>query len=165
MRHHPCIVVGCALAFLLSPGSAAAEGKKAIWGPEWMPDGSHALPVYRELGVRYLQLKLLWPKAAPARPTHPTDPEDPAYHWPSGLERTIRAARNQGIRIALMVNSSPSWANGGRSAEWAPRNGDYAEFLTAAARRYDGVRHWMIWGEDDLGRGEPPGGLQAASDE
>ncbi len=46
-----------------------------------------------------------------------------------------------------MVARSPSWANGGRAPEWAPRNRAFANFLTAAARRYRGVRHWMIWGE------------------
>jgi hypothetical protein len=49
--------------------------------------------------------------------------------------------------MALMVASSPPWANGGRSPEWAPRNRAFANFLTAAARRYPDVHHWMIWGE------------------
>ncbi len=43
---------------------------------------------------------------------------------------------------------TPAWANGGRTPDWAPTAPrDYARFLTAAARRYPAVRHWMIWGE------------------
>jgi hypothetical protein len=145
MRNYSLVAVS-ALAFVLSIGPAQAHTRKAIWGPELMPDGPSALPIYRALGVRYLQL-LNWSVAAPSRPDHPTDPADPAYQWPSSLDRTIRAARKMGVRIALMLSASPSWANGGRSQEWVPRNRDYSDFVTAAARRYRGVRHWMIWGE------------------
>jgi hypothetical protein len=78
MRRFSPVVVS-ALAFVLSSGPAVAHAKKAIWGPELMPDGSSALPIYRELGVRYLQLPLNWSAVAPSRPDHPTDPADPAY--------------------------------------------------------------------------------------
>ena len=46
-----------------------------------------------------------------------------------------------------MVRGSPAWANGDRPPEWAPDPTSYARFLTAASRRYPGVRRWMIWGE------------------
>ena len=55
MRRFSMVVVS-ALAFVLSTGPAQAHTKKAIWGPELTPDGSSALPIYRALGVRYLQL-------------------------------------------------------------------------------------------------------------
>jgi hypothetical protein len=141
------IAVLCAVGLILSPSAATAAGKKAIWGPLEMADGSSALPVYQKLGVRYLQVSLAWSAIAPSRPARPRDPSDPAYRWPPGLDNNVRAARKRGIRIAFMASSSPSWANGGRTAEWAPRNRAFANFLTAAARRYPGVRHWMIWGE------------------
>ena len=52
------------------------------------------------------------------------------------------------MRVALLVEDAPPWANGGRPAIWAPTDaGDYADFLAAAARRYPLVRRWMIWGE------------------
>ena len=146
MRHLPLIGL-CAAALLACAPASFASGKKAIWGPLEKADGSSALPIYEQLGVRYLQTALAWSSIAPVRPARPTDPSDPAYQWPSGLDEAIRAARKRGIRIALMVARSPSWANGGRAPEWAPRNRAFANFLTAAARRYRGVRHWMIWGE------------------
>src|SRR5918992_781068 len=125
--------------------TAAAESKKAIWGPIELPGGGSALPIYEELGVRYMQFQLQWQAIAPSRPTQPADPRDPAYIWPSGLDEVVEAARRRGTRIALMVVKSPAWANGGRANEWAPRNRAFADFVTAAARRYPAVRHWMIW--------------------
>jgi hypothetical protein len=47
-----------------------------------------------------------------------------------------------------MLIGTPSWANGGRSSEWAPDNPrDFADFAVAASRHYPGVHRWMIWGE------------------
>jgi hypothetical protein len=44
--------------------------------------------------------------------------------------------------------SSPSWANRGRAPRWAPEHpAEFADFVRAAARRYAGIRHWMIWAE------------------
>ena len=126
---------------------ARAASNKAIWGPVRMPDGSSAFPVYRALGVRVLQLQLNWEAIAPERPARPTDPADPAYRWPAEVAEAIRMGRRYGVRITLMPWLSPSWANGGRTPEWAPSNREYARFLTAASRKYRSVRHWMIWGE------------------
>ena len=47
-----------------------------------------------------------------------------------------------------MVSGAPGWANGGREPRYAPKDpSDYADFVTAAAKRYPAVHHWMIWGE------------------
>ena len=73
----------------------------------------------------------------------------PVAHRPRASRST--QAREHGIEVALLVTTSPRWANGDRSAEWAPTNPqDYADFVTAASRRYPSVRHWMIWGEPNL---------------
>jgi hypothetical protein len=133
--------------YLATAATAAAANKKAIWGPVRLPDGSSAFPVYRDLGVRFLQLQLHWNEIAPRRPSHLRDPTDPAYNWPPEVAEAIRMGRRYGIKIALMPWRSPSWANGGRSPEWAPKNRHYAGFVKAASRRYRSVRHWMIWGE------------------
>jgi hypothetical protein len=119
-----------------------------IWGPFTMPDGSSAFPVYHELGVQVLQTELLWSATASQRPAQPTNPADPAYHWPAALEQAIGEAARYHIQIAVMVRASPSWSNGGREPSWAPEDpADYANFMTAASRRYPSVRYWMIWGE------------------
>ncbi len=52
------------------------------------------------------------------------------------------------IRVCILVIGAPSWATGSSSVYVAPTNpGDFADFLTAAARKYRSVRDWMIWGE------------------
>ena len=129
---------------LCAPASAARKG---IWGPVDLPDGSSAFPVYEDLGVEDLQLGLAWSAVARTRPAAPRNPADPAYTWPAEIDEAIRRGRRVGIRISLLVNSSPLWANGGRGHAWAPRNSWYADFLTAASRRYPGINVWMIWGE------------------
>jgi len=136
----------CLLACAL-PSTASAGSLKAIWGPLDMPDGSPAFRVYEELGVQVVQMQLRWADTAPSRPAHPADPSDPAYRWPKNVDDAVRAGRRHGIRVALLVNAAPRWANGGRAERWAPNDADYARFLTAASRRYRSVRLWMVWGE------------------
>ena len=52
------------------------------------------------------------------------------------------------MRVALQIIGAPRWANGGHGWNWAPRKPqDFADFATAAARRFPGVHLWMIWGE------------------
>jgi hypothetical protein len=131
---------------LAGPG-AWADSYKSIWGPVRLPDGSSAFPVYDDLGVRVLQLKLNWATVAPERPADPRDPRDPAYRWPADVDEAVRLAPRHRIRLMLQVLQSPGWANGGRPPEWAPSDGAYASFLVAASRRYPSIRHWMIWGE------------------
>jgi hypothetical protein len=148
---------------LATPADAPAASNKAIWGPVRMPDGSSAFPVYRDLGVRFLQLQLSWNEIAPQQPSRPGDPTDPAYNWPVEPAEAIRMGRRYGIKIALMALGSPPWANGQRSPDWAPDNRHYAHFLTAASRKYRAVRHWMIWGEANRRAvfGPLPGGKRA----
>ncbi len=132
---------------LALPATADARTTKSIWGPVRLPGGASAFPVYRDLGVDTFQYALTWSHAAPSRPSQPADPADPAYHWPPELDEAIRLGRRYGVKVAVLVNASPPWANGNRSPAWAPDPREYAHFLTAAARRYPTIRTWMIWGE------------------
>lgn len=130
---------------IVAPASAA---EKAIWGPVTLPNGSSAFGLYRELGIDTLQLTVSWSSVAPTRPGAPTNPADPAYRWPPEIAAAASEAARYGINLALLVSTAPAWANGGREPIWAPNNPqDFANFMTAAARRYPGVRRWMIWGE------------------
>ncbi len=126
---------------------SAASRKKAIWGPA-VSDGVNQFPIYRDLGVGIYQVALNWDSIAPTRPADPRDPADPAYRWPSEVDFAAAEAPRHGIRLSMLAMYTPAWANGGRSPAWAPTDSrDYADFLEAAARRYPGVRLWMIWGE------------------
>jgi len=101
--------------------------------------------------VKIFEIQLRWERVALRRPVTPTSPSDPAYRWDPAVDEAVRQAGNSGIKVAIMVTGSPAWANGGQSSEWAPLSvSDYTNFLIAAARRYPGVRHWMIWGEPVL---------------
>jgi hypothetical protein len=137
------------LLTLAVPATADARfsRKKAIWGPTQV-DGVSQFPIYRDLGAGIFQMQLNWAQVAPTKPVRAADPDDPAYRWPADVDYAISEGRRFGIRVALMLSGAPRWANGGRSSEWAPRNAkDFGRFARAAARRYDDVRHWMIWGE------------------
>jgi hypothetical protein len=121
---------------------------KMIWGPVTFPNGSSAFPTYHRLGVNVFQIDLTWADTASTRPADPDNPSDPAYQWPAELSQAIAQAARYKIKICLLVQGTPGWANGGRASDWAPtRASDYANFLTAAARRYPSVHLWMIWGE------------------
>src|SRR4051812_21732782 len=143
-------VVAIGLAVGASGASAAAPKqtiKKAIWGG-YQYNGVSEFPIYRDLGVGLFETSLPWSTTAPTRPAHPRDPKDPAYVWPASLDYAIAQAAKYHMQVSLLVSFTPSWANGGRPENWAPTSvSDYADFLTAAAKRYPSVRHWMIWGE------------------
>src|SRR5205807_749361 len=106
-------------------------------------------PLYHKLGVSIYEAQLRWDEVAPKRPAHPTNPHDPAYHWPSDIGPAISRARRLHIRVLLQVITAPPWANGGHhESGWAPRHpAAYAQFVTAAARRYPSVHLWQVWGE------------------
>jgi hypothetical protein len=135
------------LALSLGSATPAIGAEKAIWGPVTMPGGGSAFPLYRRLGVDTFQIQLSFEGAATRRPAQPRDPTDPAYTWPPELDQAIRAAKSNRIKVAILVNRSPGWANGGRAGIWAPEPADFRNFLTAAGRRYPAVRRWMVWGE------------------
>jgi hypothetical protein len=133
---------------VLALGAPAHAAEKALWGPAALPDGSSAFGLYDELGIDTLQMSVSWADVAPTRPAAATDPSDPAYRWPADV--TVAAAEGpaHGIRLSLLVANTPPWANGDRPPVWGPSDPqDYADFLTAVARRYPLVRRWMIWGE------------------
>lgn len=134
-----------AMAFVgACPASAAL---KAMWGPG-IEGRSSRFPIYRNLGVHIYQDRLPWATIAPTRPRHPTDPNDRAYKWPTEVDEAVAEATRYHMRVALQIIGAPTWSNGGKAWNWAPKSAyDYARFATAAARRYPSVHLWMIWGE------------------
>ena len=136
------------LGVLMAPTSdAAVTRRKAIWGPLEV-GGVSQFPMYASLGVGIYQADLTWSAVALRRPDHPQDPTDPAYSWPAELDFAVREGARYGIGVSVRVMGSPAWANGFRAPRWAPTNpSDYADFITASAKRYPGIRHWLIWTE------------------
>ncbi len=154
MRGAKPLLFAVILAAIAASGHAPAQGAplKMIWGPNDLPSGKSAFPLYVRLGVDVLQVQLQWNRTAQQRPADPTNPADPAYDWPSDVAKAIARANNSGIKVMLMLRDTPRWANGGRSAKWAPRrDSDFADFAAAASKQFPSVRHWMIWGEPQRG--------------
>jgi len=159
------VLVGLAAALVLAilalaPAAGAAE--KSIWGPSSFPVGNancptgpdpcSAFPTYKQLGADSYQFQIPWDTVAASRPANPRDPNDPAYRWPTYADYTVQQAGQYGISLAVLVQGTPSWANGGRPRAWAPTNPqDYADFVFALSRRYPTVHRWMIWGEPSYG--------------
>lgn len=140
----------CALVLAAAAGTGSAQAatlEKGFWGPAQI-GGVSQFPVYKQLGVTIYQTTLSWASTAPTRPANPRDPADPAYVWPADIDDAIAQASANGMKVLLLIHQAPSWANGGRTPDYAPdKPADYADFARAASRRYPAVRHWMIWGE------------------
>jgi hypothetical protein len=144
------IAIAALLIGAVPTASAAPSQKKAIWGPVFH-NGVSQFPIYADLGVGIFQDWLFWDQIAPTRPANPTDPNDPAYHWPSDIDFAINEGARYGIQVSLMLLHAPGWANGNNAPDWSPSNpADFANFATAASRRYPGVRLWMIEGEPNI---------------
>lgn len=135
------------LATILACSSAPAASLKAMWGPA-THSGVSLFPTYQDLGVKIYEDRLPWQFIAPHRPHSPRNPNDPAYAWPSEVTQAVAEAKRFHMQVALQLIGSPSWANGGKAWNWAPKSPqDFANFAIAAARRYPSVHLWMIWGE------------------
>jgi hypothetical protein len=130
-----------------SPAQAAPPRKKAIWGPVSV-NGVSQFPIYKDLRAGIYEVRLAWNEVATRQPLDARNPADPAYAWPAELDEAVAQGRAAGIRVAVMVKGTPSWANGGLPENWAPTNPqDYADFVRAAGYRYAGVHIWIVWGE------------------
>ena len=143
------LVIFCLFAALeLSNASNAPRNpKKAIWGPSQV-DGKTAFPIYKKLGISIYSMALDWSRVAATKPANPTDPNDPAYKWPGSVTGSVREAGAAGLRVSLTLTKAPTWANGGKPRQWAPTNpSDYANFATAAAKKFPNAHLWMVWGE------------------
>lgn len=154
MNRRLTTILACALAAALGiPAVADAARpakrttKKAIWGPEQI-NGVSQFPIYRDLGVGIYQTGLNWATIARTRPANATDPNDPAYRWPAYLDYTVAEASRYRIKVAVNLTRAPEWANGGQAPEAAPLDEkDFADFATAASKRYPTVKYWIVWGE------------------
>lgn len=59
-----------------------------------------------------------------------------SYDW-SGTDKMMATAASNGVRVLLVVLTSPSWANGGASYTGPPNNAsDYGNFVGKVAARY-----------------------------
>ena len=126
-------------------------------------DPDKTYPLLKKLRVQVVRVNLYWGGrfgVAKRRPSLATNPNDPAYDWRL-FDRAVTYASKNGIKVLFTIMYSPSWANGGRAQNVAPRNSeDLRKFAYAAAWRYSGtftpakattklpaVRLWLAWNE------------------
>src|SRR5205085_2897252 len=99
------------------------------------------------LGVRVVRFSLQWNQIAHTRPATPADPSDPAYDW-SATDPVLDGLHQHGIDVVLQLVGTPSWANGGKPANYAPTSSaTFGAFASAASSQYPWVRRWLIWNE------------------
>src|ERR1700722_7436379 len=111
-------IAAALLAILVLPASAGAFAK-AIWGPAFH-DGQNQFPLYRQLGVKIIEVDLDWANIAPHRPGDPASPKDAAYDWPVSVQQIVTQAQLFHMQVLLQVIGAPGWANGGHPWNWAP---------------------------------------------
>jgi hypothetical protein len=157
-----CGLSATLLLVILASAPAAGAAEKSIWGPSTFPVGNancptgpapcSAFPVYKQLGAQNYQFQIPWDSVATSRPANPRDPNDPAYHWPTFADYDVQQAAQYGISLAVLVQGTPSWANGGRQRAWVPNNlQDFADFMYAISKRYPSIHRWEVWGEPNYG--------------
>ena len=154
-----CIVLACAVAAGAAgarPAHAASGVQYGLTDDAWLVDGpgtlSARLAQLQTLGVQIVRFTLNWNQIATARPAAAASPNDPAYDW-SSADTIIDGLRTHGIGVLLQLLGTPSWANGGHPANYAPSNRtDFRNFAHAAALRYPWVKRWLIWNEPNQGR-------------
>jgi hypothetical protein len=119
-----------------------------------------------------VRVNLIWSAIAPkTRPAgfDPSDPSSPSYNW-STADAPIRDLTAAGFKVLVTIWNAPAWAEGPdrpssvQPGTWRPDPRQFAQFATAAARRYDGtypdptaplttlprVGYWQGWNEPDL---------------
>jgi len=71
----------------------------------------------------------------------------------SRSDALLRGLHARGIEPVVTLYGTPRWANGGRSANWAPASGaTWKSFARRTAQRYPFVRRWLIWNEPNQQR-------------
>ena len=132
-----------AAAAVFAPGAGASPAVRyGIQDDAWLTYGpgtlDQRLAILDGLGVDVVRFTLHWDQLEPRRGT---------FRW-TNADAVLRGLQARRIQPVVTVYGSPRWANGGRSANVAPRSGPtFAAFVRTAARRYPFVRYWTIWNE------------------
>ena len=154
------VALACLAGTLAAPGAAADR----MWmgftdDPElrFAEGRSAELDLVAASRSTIVRTTVQWYLVAPIRPLLAADPFDPAYNF-ADLDELARNAQARGLEVKLALWGTPPWANGGRSAQYAPLDpADFKNFAHAVAERYSGrhpglpfVRFFGIWNESNL---------------
>ena len=141
-------------ALLLAQPVTTRAAPSALYGVQddaWLAHGPGTLEgrldELEEMGVDVVRYTVRWNEVATRQPASPRDHLDPAYEW-EATDAVLRGLRHHRIGAVVTLLGTPAWANGGRSANWAPTSTSaFGNFAHAAARRYSWVEFWTIWNE------------------
>ena len=147
-------LLGASLVLVGAGASATKSVRDVKYGfndDAWLAHGPGTLESrlneLTRLGADVVRFTVRWDAVARKRPVSPRDHGDRAYDW-SEADAILRGLRRHGIDAVVTLYGTPGWANGGRSANWAPTSDlSFANFASATARRYPWVQYWTIWNE------------------
>jgi hypothetical protein len=135
-----------------TPSSAAQSGPAVTRRGDLFGVVTHywgdAIPTrMRELGASWARVHCSW---AEVQPTPDADPS--TWNW--ACPDQAMAAATQGFRVLYGLGYAPSWANGGRSSNYAP-TGDFlsawTHYCAELMRRYSGRGVvYEVWNEPNL---------------
>lgn len=139
-----------------APAHASPSVRYGVHDDAWLLYGpgtlDSRLAELERLGVDIVRYTLRWDQIARQRPGSARDHQDPAYDW-RNADLVLRGLRRHRIAALVTLVGTPSWANGGRSSNWAPTDArTFADFAHAAAARFPWVRAWTIWNEPNQPR-------------
>lgn len=136
------LVLACAFGAATGRAEAAQGVQFGIQDDAWLEFGpgrlSDRVAKIDRLGLDVVRVTLNWYRA---------EPRAGQYNW-SRPDRLLRALRARGLEPVVTIWGTPSWANGGRGPNAAPRRvDDFQRFVEAAAERYSWVTKWIMWNE------------------
>jgi hypothetical protein len=166
------VITLCMLAWLIPAGSATAAPRAHTAsapplgginivgvGPQPLGEADRVIAQAHSLHAKVVRAELPW---SVLEPTGPGQLEPRALAF---ADRLVGDAAADGIRVIMLVESSPCWAssapanllsscNAGRSSQanaWPPRNpADYGAFVAYLAQRYGtNLAAIEIWNEPD----------------
>ena len=110
-------------------------------------DQRHEAKLVRDLGARWVRLKVSWADLEPRR-GH-LDP-----WWLRKTDRAISTTRRARSRVLLVVGGAPPWASGTTDRNAPPLDPrEYARFLGVLTHRYaTQVSAWEVWNEPNAKR-------------
>jgi hypothetical protein len=144
------LALAASFAFLLGSAAPADASRYVRYGLQddaWLAYGpgtlDERLDTLDRMGVKLVRYTLDWNRIEARK-------GDPSWEQSDAI---LRGLHRRGLVPVVTLWGSPRWANGGRSANWAPRSKwTFAGFARRAAQRYPFVRNWLIWNEPNQRR-------------
>ena len=137
----------CALVAFGAPAAQGSSGVRfGVQDDSWLVHGAGTLDDrldrLESLGVDVVRFNLHWDRIEAVR-------GEP--NWEES-DLVLNGLHDRGIPAVVGLVGSPRWANGGRTANFAPGAASFAAFARAAASQYPWVNQWLVWNEPNQAR-------------